>query len=140
MNKKKASLWLANVENSQRLQDYLYMYYNEEDEDDPTIYGEFLQDFGIDEDNGGDPDFDIFDLQESNYLNKKSDKFSELLLGFSWSDRIIPAFENKYGYSVNKHYNAVIILYFYNYDEENISDLKSGVDCQFIGSVEFDSD
>jgi hypothetical protein len=68
MNKKrKASLWLANVENSQRLQDYLYMYYNEEDEDDPTIYGEFLQDFGIDEDNGGDPDFDIFDLQESNY-------------------------------------------------------------------------
>ena len=140
MNKKRnASLWLANVESSQRLYDYLYMYYNEEDEDDSTIYGEFLEDFGIDEYNGGgDPDFDIFDFEESNFLEKESNKFSELLSGFSWSDCIIPKFEEKYGDTVKKYYNAVILLYFYDYDVKNISNIKSKIDCQFIGSVEFE--
>lgn len=139
MNKKrKASLWLANVESSQRLYDYLYMHYNEDDEDDSTIYGEFLEDFGIDEDNGGDSDFDIFDLEESNYLEEKSDKFSELLSGFSWSDRIIPEFEKNYADTIKKCYNAVIVLYFYDYNIENFSNLRSEIDCQFIGSVEFE--
>lgn len=100
------SLWLGQVTSEEELDDYVEISYSEDGRD---ISSAFLREFSIDQD-----DFDE-DFFECAFRTNNSCFLSELLNGCSYEEEIIPCFEQKIGGGLNMEYNAVILMYEYDY-------------------------
>lgn len=100
------ALWVGNVESENELLDYVDISYSEDGAD---ISSDFLKEFNIDQD-----DFDE-DFFECAFRDRDSNMISILLEGCSFEDMVIPSFQKKYGEKMNSKYNAIILMYDYNY-------------------------
>ena len=100
------SLWLGQVTSEEELDDYVEISYSEDGRD---ISSAFLREFSIDQD-----DFDE-DFFECAFRTNNSCFLSELLNGCSYEEEVIPCFEQKIGGKLNMEYNAVILMYEYDY-------------------------
>ncbi len=100
------SLWLGQVTSEEELDDYVEISYSEDGRD---ISSAFLREFSIDQD-----DFDE-DFFECAFRTNNSCFLSELLNGCSYEEEVIPCFEQKIGGGLNMEYNAVILMYEYDY-------------------------
>lgn len=116
------SLWLGNVENKAQLDSYVELKYDDEGESIPS---EFLLDYQIDMD-----DIDE-DFVEKAVLDKKYDSFASLLEGASYEEKVIPTLIKEY--NIGKNYNAVILLYNFEYEGEMIASHNF----DFIASVSY---
>ncbi|MBC1512141.1 immunity 22 family protein [Listeria booriae] len=116
------SLWLGNAENIEQLDNYVELNY---DDDGESIPSEFLLDYQIDMD-----DIDE-DFIEKAVLDKKYDNFTSLLKDASYEEKIIPKLLKDY--SIEKDYNAVILLY--NFEYEGKTMVANNFD--FIASVSY---
>ncbi|UTE72114.1 immunity 22 family protein [Rossellomorea marisflavi] len=116
------SIWLGNMKTQYQLEKYVNLTY---DEDGESVTSKFFADFNIDMDEIDE------DFIEKAVLEEKSDKISALLEGCSYEEIILPEFR---GYkNLNKLYNAVILIY--NYEYENL--VNSREDFDYIASTSY---
>lgn len=115
------SLWLGNAESIEQLDNYVELRYDEGE----SIPSEFLLDYQIDMD-----DIDE-DFIEKAILNERLNSFESLLKGASYEENIIPKLDKEY--SIDKDYNAIILLY--NFEYEGKTTVANNFD--FIASVSY---
>ncbi|KMK95302.1 immunity 22 family protein [Rossellomorea marisflavi] len=116
------SIWLGNMKTQNQLEKYVNLTY---DEDGESVPSNFFSDFNIDMDEIDE------DFIEKAVLKEKSDKISALLEGCSYEESILAEFR---GYKkLNKLYNAVILIY--NYEYENL--VNSREDFDYIASTSY---
>lgn len=101
------SVWLGNIEENHSVGDYLDITY---DEDGESVPSQFFIDFNIDRD-----DTDEDTIEKVNYKKRSSD-ISTLLSGCSYEEIIIPKLMGNI--KLEKSYNAVILIYNFEYNNE----------------------
>jgi Immunity protein 22 len=105
------SIWLGNIkEEDSSVREYVDLTY---DEDGESVPSKFFIDFNIDMD-----ETDEDTIEKEVYKNSSSD-ISTLLEGCSYEEIIIPKIK-KY-VDLKKSYNAVILIYNFEYNNEIIS-------------------
>lgn len=102
------SVWLGNTEENHSVGDYVDLTY---DEDGESVPSQFFIDFNIDMD-----ETDEDTIEKASYKKSSSD-ISTLLNGCSYEEIIIPKLimGNK---NLEKSYNAVILIYNFEYNNE----------------------
>ncbi|KWU65209.1 hypothetical protein AWW70_10935 [Bacillus mycoides] len=116
------SIWLGNIKTQNQLEKYVNLTY---DEDGESVPSKFFVDFNIDMDETDE------DFIEKVVLEEKSDNISALLEGCSYEEIILPKIR---GYvNLNKLYNAVILIY--NFEYENL--VNSFEDFDYITSTSY---
>ncbi|MGG2134682.1 immunity 22 family protein [Bacillus sp. S2(2024)] len=116
------SIWLGNIKTQNQLEKYVNLTY---DEDGESIPSKFFVNFNIDT-NEIDEDF-----VEKEVLEEKSDNISVLLDGCSYEEIILPKIREYV--NLNKSYNAVILIY--NFEYENL--VNSFEDFDYITSTSY---
>ncbi|MCA0991427.1 immunity 22 family protein [Guptibacillus hwajinpoensis] len=104
------SVWLGNIEENDSVGDYVDLTY---DEDGESVPSQFFIDFNIDMD-----ETDEDTIEKVSYQKRSSD-ISTLLSGCSYEEIIIPKLLGNI--KLGKSYNAVILIYNFEYNNENIS-------------------
>ncbi|MEW9675763.1 immunity 22 family protein [Lentibacillus sp. L22] len=99
------SIWLGNVKEEYELEEYVNLKY---DEDGESIPSKFYVDFNIDMDEADE------DFIEKAVLVQKSNNISVLLDGCSYDENILPKIDRDI--NLNKYYNAVILMYNFEYN------------------------
>ena len=122
------SLWLGNIESRDALEEYTELDYSLED---APLASPFTEEFGIDTD-----DIDE-DFVERAFSNVSANNLSHHLSCCSYEDAVIPAFQKLLGEYLPKEYNAMILVYDYQYDAAN-APANSAFD--FIDSVQIGYD
>ncbi|MDQ0233425.1 immunity 22 family protein [Metabacillus malikii] len=100
------SIWLGNSSNEEAISEYVDLTYNEDGEAVPS---RFYIDFNIDM-----AEIDEDTIEKAVYINSCSD-ISQLLEGCSYEEIIIPSIQ---GINLKKSYNAVILIYNFEYNNE----------------------
>ena len=116
------SIWLGNIKTQNQLEKYVNLIY---DEDGESVPSKFFVDFNIDMDETDE------DFIEKAVLEEKSDNISVLLEGCSYEEIILPKI--RVYTNLNKLYNAVILIY--NFEYENI--VNSFEDFDYITSTSY---
>jgi Immunity protein 22 len=116
------SIWLGNINTQSQLEEYVNLTY---DEDGESVPSKFFVDFNIDMD---DTDEDFI---EKVVLEERSKNISVLLEGCSYEEIILPKI--KKSVNLDKMYNAVILIY--NFEYENL--VNSSKDFDFIISASY---
>ena len=144
------SLWLGNFDSSETLDEYLDTKYSDEkgfakhlkdlfvpenanrpfEEDLKGFFDEFYNVFEYDFGLVSDDDF-----VEAEVFPQASDRVGTLLLPFSFSDQLIPLFEEKLGLTVDKPYNTVILLFNLAYQGQVKEAARKGLEVKFMGNV-----
>ncbi|MNJ32626.1 immunity 22 family protein [Paenibacillus bouchesdurhonensis] len=101
------SIWLGNIKEEDSIGEYVDLTY---DEDGESVPSKFFIDFNIDMD-----ETDEDTIEKAVYKNSSSD-ISTLLAGCSYEEIIIP--EIKENINLQKSYNAVILIYNFEYNNE----------------------
>lgn len=101
------SIWLGNIKEEDSIGDYVDLTY---DEDGGSVPSKFFVDFNIDMD-----ETDEDTIEKAVYKNSSSDIFT-LLDGCSYEEFIIP--KVKKSIDLKKSYNAVILIYNFEYNNE----------------------
>lgn len=109
------SIWLGNIKEQNQIEKYVDLTY---DEDGESVPSKFFVDFNIDMDETDE------DFIEKAVSEEKSDNISALLEGCSYEEIILPII-SKY-VNLNKFYNAVILIY--NFDYENLVNSSGNFD------------
>lgn len=104
------SVWLGNIKKEDSIEEYVDLTY---DEDGESVPSKFFIDFKIDMD-----EIDEDTIEKVVYENSSSD-ISILLDGCSYEELIIPKI--KENIDLVKSYNAVILIYDFEYSNELIS-------------------
>jgi hypothetical protein len=101
----RVSIWLGNIKSQNHLEKYVDITYDEDGESIPSM---FFVDFNI----------DICEIDEDfiekEVLEVKSNNISILLEGCSYEEIILPKIKKVL--QLNKSYNAVILIYNFEYD------------------------
>lgn len=116
------SIWLGNFSGSS-IEEYVDLGY---DEDGESIPSQFFSDFNIDMDETDE------DAIEKAVYNKESNEINFLLSGCSYEIVIIPKIQESC--NIKKTYNAVIILYNFEY----LNSIKSAGDFDFITTLKYE--
>ncbi|MFB6469006.1 immunity 22 family protein [Cytobacillus sp. Hz8] len=116
------SIWLGNIKTQNQLEKYVNLTYDEEGESVPS---KFYGDFNIDMDEIDE------DFIEKVVIEEKSDNISVLLEGCSYEEIILP--KVKEYVALNKLYNAVILIY--NFEYQNL--VNSFGDFDYITSTNY---
>ena len=144
------SLWLGNFTSSETLDEYLDTKYSDEkgfqkhlkdlftpenadrpfEQDLKQFFNEFYNVFEYDFGLVSDDDF-----IEAEVFPEASDRIGSLLLPFSFSEQIIPLFEEKLGLTVEQPYNTVILLFNLAYEGQVTFAERKGVSVKFMGNV-----
>ncbi len=101
------SIWLGNINNEDSIGEYVDLTY---DEDGESVPSQFFIDFNIDMD-----ETDEDTIEKAVYKNSSSD-ISELLDGCSYEEIVIPKIQKSI--NLKKSYNAVILIYNFEYKNE----------------------
>ena len=101
------SFWLGNIKDEDSIGEYVDLTY---DEDGESVPSKFFMDFNIDMD-----ETDEDTIEKAVYKNSSNDIFT-LLAGCSYGEIIIPQF--KKSIDLKKSYNAVILIYNFEYNNE----------------------
>lgn len=101
------SIWLGNFKEENSIREYVDLTY---DEDGESIPSQFFIDFNIDMD-----EIDEATIEKVVYENSSSD-ISTLLGGCSYEEIIIPKI--KKSINLKRSYNAVILIYNFEYNNE----------------------
>jgi hypothetical protein len=101
------SIWLGNMGEEDSIEEYVDLMY---DEDGESVPSKFFIDFNIDMD-----ETDEDTIEKAVYKNSSSD-ISTLLDGCSYEEMIIPKI--KENIDLKKSYNAVILIYNFEYNNE----------------------
>ena len=104
------SIWLGNIKEEDSIEEYVNLIY---DEDGEAVPSEFFIDFNIDMD-----ETDEDTIEKAVYKNSSGD-ISILLDGCSYEEIIIP--KVKKNIVLKRSYNAVILIYNFDYNNEIIS-------------------
>ncbi|MEH7237764.1 immunity 22 family protein [Bacillus sp. JJ1562] len=101
------SIWLGNIKEEDSIGEYVDLSY---DEDGESVPSKFFIDFNIDMD-----ETDEDTIEKAVYKNSSND-ISTLLDGCSYEEIIIPKIKNSI--DLKKSYNAVILIYNFEYNNE----------------------
>lgn len=101
------SIWLGNINREDFLEEYVDLSYDEDGESAPS---QFFIDFNIDMDETDE------DTIEKAVYNSSSGDIATLLAGCSYEEIIIPKIKGKV--NLNKSYNALILFYNFDYNDE----------------------
>lgn len=101
------SIWLGNINDEDSIGEYVNLTY---DEDGESVPSQFFIDFNIDMD-----EIDEDTIEKAVYKNNSSD-ISALLDGCSYEEIIIPKILKSI--NLKKSYNAVILIYNFEYKNE----------------------
>ncbi|WP_113928094.1 immunity 22 family protein [Bacillus sp. P14.5] len=101
------SIWLGNINDEDSIGEYVDLTY---DEDGESVPSQFFIDFNIDMD-----ETDEDTIEKAVYKNISSD-ISVLLDGCSYEEIVIPKIQKRI--NLKKSYNAVILLYNFEYKNE----------------------
>ncbi|GAB6256944.1 immunity 22 family protein [Peribacillus sp. NPDC055009] len=115
------SIWLGNIKKENSIEEYVDITYAEDGESVPS---KFFMDFNIDMD---DTDEDFIEKE----VLENSNDISILLEGCSYEEIIIPKI-NKH-FNLRKSYNAVILIYNFEYDNK----INSIGEFDFITSISY---
>jgi Immunity protein 22 len=119
------SLWLAKATTQESLDDFLNVRYSDDGNYENSSFGNYFKVGYYNE-----------SFKESEFLEEYSDNLEYLLEGFSYEENIIPRFVDSVVNQLEE-FNAVIMLYNYDYSEE-ISEYNDGsLYCKFICSVSY---
>ena len=117
------SIWLGNIKDEDSIREYVDLTHDYEGESVPS---QFLIDFNIDID-----ETDEDTIEKAVYKNTSGD-ITALLGGCSYEEIIIPKIQKRI--NLKKSYNAVILIYNFEYHHE----ISSTGDFDFIASVNFE--
>lgn len=122
------SLWLGTVPSNNELKKFVEIKYSEDGDCLPSL---FLTEYDVDI-NEFDEDF-----IEAHYHDKLLDKISDLIRGCSYDSIVIPRFCSLYGDILSKRYNAIILVYNFEYNgtEKHYTDGINNF--LYFGSVEY---
>lgn len=144
------SLWLGNFESSEALDEYLDTKYADErgfakhlkdlfvPENADRPFEEDLKQFFDEYYNVFEYDFGLVsddDFVEAEVFPQASDRIGTLLMPFSFSDQLIPLFEEKLGLAVDQPYNTVILLFNLAYQGQVTEASRKGLHIKFMGNV-----
>lgn len=101
------SIWLGNINDEDSIGEYVDLTY---DEDGESVPSQFFIDFNIDMD-----ETDEDTIEKAVYKNSSSD-ISALLDGCSYEEIVIPKIQKSI--NLKKSYNAVILIYNFEYNNE----------------------
>ncbi|MFB1052304.1 immunity 22 family protein [Paraliobacillus sp. JSM ZJ581] len=101
------SIWLGNINDEDSIGEYVDLTY---DEDGESVPSQFFIDFNIDMD-----ETDEDTIEKGVYKNSNSD-ISVLLDGCSYEEIVIPKIQKSI--NLKKSYNAVILIYNFEYKNE----------------------
>ncbi|MCM3216428.1 immunity 22 family protein [Niallia taxi] len=101
------SIWLGTIKEEDSIEDYVDLTY---DEDGESVPSKFFIDFNIDMD-----ETDEDTIEKAVYKNSSSD-ISSLLDGCSYEEIVIPKIQKSI--NLKKSYNAVILIYNFEYNNE----------------------
>ncbi|MEM5592684.1 immunity 22 family protein [Niallia circulans] len=101
------SVWLGNINDEDSIGEYVDLTY---DEDGESVPSQFFIDFKIDED-----ETDEDTIEKEVYKNSSSD-IATLLDGCSYEEIVIPKIQKSI--NLKKSYNAVILIYNFQYQNE----------------------
>lgn len=101
------SIWLGNINDEDSIGEYVDLTY---DEDGESVPSQFFIDFNIDMD-----ETDEDTIEKAVYKNNSSD-ISALLDGCSYEEIVIPKIQKSI--NLKKSYNAVILIYNFEYKNE----------------------
>lgn len=101
------SIWLGNIKEEKSIEEYVNLMYDEEGESAPS---NFFIDFNIDMNETEE------DTIEKAFYKKGSSDISILLDGCSYEELIIPKIKGNI--DLKKYYNAVILIYNFEYNNE----------------------
>ncbi|WP_026907646.1 immunity 22 family protein [Paucisalibacillus globulus] len=101
------SIWLGNINDEDSIGEYVDLTY---DEDGESVPSQFFIDFNIDMD-----ETDEDTIEKAVYKNSSSD-ISALLDGCSYEEIVIPKIHKSI--NLKKSYNAVILIYNFEYKNE----------------------
>ncbi|USK39284.1 immunity 22 family protein [Cytobacillus firmus] len=101
------SIWLGNINDEDSIGEYVDLTY---DDDGESVPSQFFLDFNIDMD-----ETDEDTIEKAVYKNSSSD-ISALLDGCSYEEIVIPKIQKRI--NLKKSYNAVILIYNFEYKNE----------------------
>ncbi|MFP3812685.1 immunity 22 family protein [Bacillus pumilus] len=101
------SIWLGTIKKGDSIEEYVDLKY---DEDGESVPSKFFIDFNIDMD-----ETDEDTIEKAVYKNSSSD-ISSLLDGCSYEEIVIPKIQKSI--NLKKSYNAVILIYNFEYNNE----------------------
>lgn len=101
------SIWLGNINDEDSIGEYVDLTY---DDDGESVPSQFFLDFNIDMD-----ETDEDTIEKAVYKNSSSD-ISALLDGCSYEEIVIPKIQKSI--NLKKSYNAVILIYNFEYKNE----------------------
>jgi len=123
------SLWLANVDDVDKLKKFTDDSYTEDGDYIPSIFSDLFKLESYDE-----------DFSDVGYVGSK-DCVTELLNGFSYDYAIIPKFKKvieKNNICVGD-FNSVILLYNFEYHNNQMPQVHDNCTFQFIASIKIES-
>jgi len=120
------SLWLGNISSPDELEKILKTSYTEDGDLIPSI---FANSFNIERYDDS--------VREADFYEESSNSLSRLLEDFSYDDTIIPEFISVCGEHLTKNYNAVVLLYNFNYKGIKKKVSIGDGEFEFLGSVKY---
>jgi len=121
------SLWLGNFFSSDDVEKYTKVRYTE---DGDSIISQFEKDFRL--------GYYDRDLIEKDWISEPDDNIKNLLIGFSYDDKLLNEF-----HSIDKKYNTILLIYNYNYNNGDrvISNARNeSYSMDYIGSTVYKSE
>ncbi|EWH19897.1 immunity 22 family protein [Bacillus haynesii] len=120
------SLWLGNISSPDELEKILKTSYTEDGDLIPSI---FANSFNIERYDDS--------VREADFYEESSNSLSRLLEDFSYDDTIIPEFISVCVEHLAKNYNAVVLLYNFNYKGVKKKLSIGDGEFEFLGSVKY---
>ncbi|MBX9434022.1 immunity 22 family protein [Bacillus paralicheniformis] len=120
------SLWVGSISSPEELEKILKTSYTEDGDFIPSIFAHSFNIERYDE-----------SVREADFYEGSSNSVSRLLEDFSYDHTIIPEFISVCGEHLTKNYNAVVLLY--NFDYKGVKKKVSigGGEFKFLGSVKY---
>lgn len=120
------SLWLGNVQSSEELDRLLAVSYSDEGDFVPSIFAKHFNIRRYDD-----------AVREAEYYEEASDDLNQLLEGFSYDDEIAPRFTALVQEGLTNDFNAIVLLYNFEYTGEFVEATTQSNYFRFLGVVKY---
>lgn len=120
------SLWLGNFEQQEQLEEILKISYSEEGDFVPSTFAAHFNSKRYDD-----------AVREAERYEKPVATLGHLLEGFSYDDEIIPRFTALCGDELPESYNAVILLYNFQYVGDLLDVVIQENRIKYMGTVDY---
>jgi hypothetical protein len=120
------SLWVGNVQSLEELDRLLAVSYSDEGDFIPSIFAKHFNIRRYDD-----------AVREAEYYEEASDDLTQLLEGFSYDDEIVPRFTALVQEGLANDFNAIVLLYNFEYTGEIVQATIQSNYFGFLGAVEY---